>query len=209
MTIVYPLTIPGDFISNILWREVHTVGRSVSPFTASIQKQVFRGQYWAASITWAPLNSDEGEELGAILSALFGPEGTCVIPDVMNPTPRGAASDVTLQTALAVDGGDQVGRVLNIKNAPPSITNYLIAGDKIQIGPNTRPRLYKVLQPVNTQVDGTAQISLWPNLKPNFNNDPVSIVNPLGFFELVDNRLEYSVESPDIFSYAHDFRESF
>ena len=209
MTITYPVQLPEDLFGQFAFNEVNTVAVNASAFTGRRNKQVYSGgQYWRLRVAFVRMNRDEAEDIGAILSSLKGAEGTCTIVEVMNSVPRGAAAlDPGTPT---VNGGGQVGSVLEIKDAPVSVTDYLVRGDRIQVGPNTRPRLYKVLENVTTDVAGTASITVWPTLRSTevIDDDPIFILSPKGWFEMEGNNFEYLEDAPGLYTIRVEFVEA-
>ncbi len=208
MTITYPLAIPSDLISQIIYIQVNKTGVVASAFTGSEEKQVFEGQWWIAQVAFANLTRDDAEDLLGTLAALRGRQGTCILTDVVNASPRGAAKDVP--SSPRIDGSDQQGGTVKIKSGPASTVSWLRRGDRIQIGPDTRPRYHVVLEDATTDGSGKATLSIWPLLKaPVVDNDPVAYTNPKGLFELDSNQLEYTITSPTIYQISASFREAF
>lgn len=207
MTITYPIGLPSNLFGQAVITEVNTVGRNISPFTGRRNKQIFPGQYWIATYSLIKMNREEAEDFGAVISSLGGSQGSCTIVDVMNTTPRGNAK---LDPGNpSVSGGDQTGNTLNIKGCPTEVSQFLVRGDRIQVGPNDRPRLYKVLETIDTDIAGTATLTVWPYLRePVIDDDPIFIFNPKGWFELDENNFDYGIESPDLYTMRLAFVET-
>ena len=208
MTITFPIVIPIDFVDQATFREVNLTGFNDSIFTGSREKQAYEGGWWTVDVRWAELSAVEGEDLGAILSALRGAEGTCTLIDFLNRAPRGEAA--TNPGTPSVNGAGQFGYTVDIKGGPSSVTNWLLRGSRIQIGPDTRPRLYKVLTDVSTDIAGEATIDIWPALKsPVLDSDPVVLTNPKLLLEMVENDMSFDIRAPELYRYRMQFRESF
>lgn len=208
MTVTFPVVIPIDYIDQATFRESNLTGFNDSIFTGSREKQIFEGGWWNVDVRWAELSVEEAEDLGAILSSLRGAEGTCTLIDFLNRTPRGEAA--SSPGTPSVNGAGQIGYAVNIKGGPISVTNWLLRGSRIQIGPDTRPRLHKVLTDVSTDVSGEATIDIWPALKaPVLDSDPISLTNPKLLLEMVDNDMSFDLRPPGLYRYRMQFRESF
>lgn len=206
MAITYPVALPDDLFGQMAISENNTVGVNTSTFTGRTNKQVFSGEFWVATITFVRLDVSLVGQIEAHLSSLRGMQGECTIGDVLHSTPRGEARLVA--GTPTVNGPGQAGYVLNVKEAPVSVTNYLLPGDRIQIGPSDRPRLHKILEPVDTSVAGTFSVTVWPILRNPIDDDPIFVLNPRGWFELTSNNLEYVADSPNIIDLRAQFKES-
>lgn len=206
MTITYPVALPNDLFGQFAIREANTVAVNTSAFTGSENKQVFEGEYWNLVATFVRLNHAEFGAVNAVLSSLRGRLGTCTIGDVLHSTPRGNAR--LLPGTPAVSGSGQTGYVLEVKDMPVSVTDYLLPGDRIQIGPSDRPRLHQVLTAVDSSVAGTAAVDVWPILRQPIDNDPIFVLSPRGWFTMVTNSLEYIEDSPDLYTLRAAFKEA-
>lgn len=206
MTITYPVPLPDDLFGQFAIREKNTVGINTSAFTLRRNKQIYTGECWIYSASFVRLSAAEAGEIEGILSSLRGAQGECTIGDVLHATPRGEAR--LNPGTPTISGSGQKGYTLNIKECPISILNYLMAGDRIQIGPPDRPRLHKVLTNVDTDVAGTCTLDLWPILRNPIDDDPVFVLNPRGWFEMQGNDLEYLEDSPDLVTLNASFVES-
>lgn len=199
MTITYPLDTPAGLgIRNVTWKAINAVAVSASPFT--YRQQVFQhpGQRWEAAVSIPPLTRDEAEQWVAFLVSLKGQVGTFMLPDPSNQTPRGAASS-TPGTPL-VDGADQTGAELEIDGAPSSVSNYLRAGDVIQVNTASSSTFHKVLVDVTTDGTGSATLDIWPNINNAHPDDTTVIVSDAkGLFRLSENMTEWSVNEAQVY----------
>lgn len=203
MTISYPISLPAAFAySKITIRAANTVGESVSPFSAEQQLYVHQGQWWEADVKLPVMKLSDAEDvLGAFLS-LRGKEGSFLLPAV-NTTPRGAGGGTPV-----VDGASQTGHTLAIRGGPLSTSNWLKAGDWIQLGSGSSTRLHKVL--VNASTDGTGKTTLdiWPRHRSSpADGASVTISACKGLFQLSSNVTEYSVEAAMRYGFAFGCRE--
>jgi hypothetical protein len=111
--------------------------------------------------------------------------------DPVNTQPRGVASGTPL-----VDGAGQTGNQLNTKGWTPNITGILRAGDWVQLGTGATSRLYKVLDDVNSNANGEATLTLFPNLRSSpANNAALTISSPKGVWRLAANDVGYDIQT--------------
>lgn len=203
MAISYPITLPAAFVAaRTVIRQNNTVGESVSPFSAEQQLYVHQGQYWEADIKLPPMARDDAEDvLGALLS-LRGKEGSFLLP-APNATPRGAGGGTPL-----VDGASQTGLTLAVKGGPLSTTNWLKAGDWIQLGSGSSTRLHKVLVNADTDGAGKTTLDIWPRHRSSpADSAAVTISNCKGLFQLSSNSFEYEIGAAMIYGFALAARE--
>jgi len=192
MPITYPLNTPQSIgIENITLRQVNAVSVSRSPFTYDEQVFQYEGQRWEVDVTVATSLRDLAEPWVAFLSALQGQKGTFRLGDPNGVEPRGVASG-----SPVVDGSNQSGDTLDIKGATGSVTGWLLAGDYIQVG----NRLYKVLEDVDTNSDGTASLIVWPNVRFD-TDDGIQVItsNTKGLFRLGSNVNSWSINSSNAY----------
>lgn len=198
--ITYPLTPPASPAPrHFRLSRSAVVGVHTSPFTLSEQVQRHAGQRWGLSVSLPPMKRDAAEEWIAFLVALNGIEGTFVMGDPAGAAPRGVATGTPL-----VDGGGQTGGVLNTKGWTASQTGILKAGDWIQLGSASAPRLHKVLTDADSDGAGLASLDIWPNLRASpADNDPITISSAKGLFRLAGNDQEWPVD--EALFYGIDF----
>ncbi len=195
MSLVYPIALPLELFSTTQWLTDTATSVSTSQFTFAGQKQVFPGTRWKADVGFPTLNVEDAAPLAGFVAALNGKEGSFLLGNPAKPSPAGAASEVA--SSPVVDGADQTGNQLLIKNAPASIANWLVLGDLFQIGPSSRARLHIITQSASTTPTGTATLCIWPNLKrPTLDGDPISYTSPHGLFALDTNRPGWDVSAP-------------
>lgn len=196
MAITYPLSLPTvSGIRSIVLRTKNTVGLSQSPFTFKQQVVSYGGQAWEADITLPPMVRDDAEEWVSFLVQLKGIEGTFLLGDPSGATPRGSAS--TTPGTPVVNGAGQIGAVLNISGAPASASNYLKAGDYIQLGSGSGAKLHKVLKNVDTNASGEAALDIYPSMRSSPSADApansVVVSNAKGLFRLSSNETQWSI----------------
>lgn len=198
MSINYPLSLPQtNAIRSIELRTINAVAYSRSPFTFSGQVHAYSGQMWQADVTLKPMRRSDAEEWISWLVSLKGQFGTFYLGDPLACTPRGSARDAD---TITVDGATTSGNTIDIQSAPVSTTNYLKAGDYMQIGTGTSRQLFKVLQNVSTDSSGTATVDVWPNVRTSIaDSASVTVQSTQGLFRLASNETSWSVNEASIY----------
>lgn len=207
MTVVNTgLTMPLAKFAQIRIREVVKASVSESSFDSSVQIQIFDGDYWGGTFQYPKFERENGEIASAFLSKLRGPSGTFLLPDTSNALPRGTAA--TVASSPVLDGGGQIGQSPIVRGAALSQTGWLLAGDMIQIGPDSRAHFHKVLDNVDTDSSGDATINIWPPLRhPNIDGDPIITENPKCLFFLTETSRERILRPPFRYDIKFDCRE--
>jgi hypothetical protein len=199
MAISYPLTLPTHTgISQIELTAMNAVVYSRSPFTFAGQVHAYAGQTWQADVSLPPMNDRaDAERWIAWIVSLKGQLGTFKLGDPLAATPRGSARDAD---TILVDGAVSSGGSIGINSAPASQTNYLMAGDYVQIGAGVNQQLLKVLQNVSTDGSGAATLDVWPNVRSSIGNaTSVKVQNTTGLFRLSSNDQSWSVNSASVY----------
>jgi len=199
MAITYPLSLPTVAgIAQIRISARNAVAVSSSPFTYKQQVMQHQGARWEAEITLPPTQRADAEEWIAFLFALQGQYGTFLLGDPLGATPRGSAA-TTPGTPL-VNGASQTGSTLAIDGLPISATNYLRAGDYIQLGSSSSSRLHKVLENASSNGSGEATLSIWPPLRESpSDNAAVTVSNTKGVFRLATPDASFSINEASFY----------
>ena len=198
MAINYPISLPTHTgIAQIELRTINAVAYSRSPFTFSGQVHAYAGQMWQADVTLPPMKRDDAEQWVAWLISLKGQLGTFYLGDPNATTPRGSARDAD---TITVNGATTSGSTIDIQSAPLSQTDYLKAGDYMQVGSGTSRQLFKVLQNVSTDGTGSATVDVWPNVRTSIaDNAPVTVQSAQGLFRLSSNETSWSVNEASVY----------
>lgn len=198
MAISYPLSLPTTIgIAQIELRAVNAVAYSRSPFTFAGQAHEYAGKMWQADVTLPPMKRDLAEAWIAFLMSLKGQRGTFFLNDPAAVTPIGSARN---SDTVTINGSTTSGNTLDIQSAPVSTTDYLKAGDYMQIGSGTSRQLFKVLTDVDTDSSGTATVDVWPNVRTSIaDNAPVTFESAKGVFRLASNETSWSVNEASIY----------
>lgn len=194
MTITYPLALPSvKGIANIRMMARNVTAMSRSPFALSAQIHRWSGQAWEADISLPPMQRADAEAWLTFLLKLKGRYGTFLLSDPNGATPRGSAA--TAPGTPRVAGAGQTGGSLDIDGLPTSATNYLLAGDYIQLGTGSSTRLYKVLNNVSSDGSGAATLDIWPDLRVTpGDNDTVVVSNAKGLFRLSNSDQDWTID---------------
>jgi len=198
MAITYPLTLPTHTgIASIELRAMNAVAYSRSPFTFAGQVHAYTGKAWQADISLPAMKRSDAEQWVAWLISLKGQLGTFYLGDPLATTPLGSARN---SDGILVDGAVSSGDTIDIDGAPTSQTDYLKAGDYLQIGTGTSRQLFKVLADVDTDGTGSATVDVWPNVRTTIaDNASVTVESTQGIFRLASNEQAYSINEASIY----------
>lgn len=198
MSISYPLTLPiHTGITSIEFRAINAVAYSRSPFTFAGQAHEYAGKMWQADVTLPPMARADAERWVAWLVSLKGQLGTFYLGDPLATTPLGSGRD---SDTVLVNGAVSSGNTIAIDSAPLSTTDFLKAGDYMQIGSGTSRQLFKVLNDVDTDGTGAATVDVWPNVRTSIaDNASVTLESTQGVFRLASNETSWSVNQASLY----------
>lgn len=196
MAITYPLTLPTvTGVRNITIRTINSVSYSRSPFTFAGQAQAFSGQMWAADVSLPPMKREDAAVWVSWLTSLRGQYGTFLMGDPLCATALGEAGGVPVAS-----GVNTAGETLNIAGATASQTDWLKAGDYVQIGSGSNASLHQVLEDVDTDASGNGTLSLWPHTRSDLAaGTALTVSNPVGRWRLDNNQSERSVSEASVY----------
>lgn len=208
--ITYPLTPPaisGLGPQDFTMSEVNVVGETESPFTLSQQEQQWLGQMLRIEANLPPMLYAQAEQWISFLGALFGKFGTFLMGDYNRLTPQGPMSGAPVSSGGANTPGLNQ---LNVRAASPSITNWAVAGDYIQLTVSGSPqRIYKVLQNVSTDGSGNVTLPIFPNIRENIpDGTTILTTNCKGTFRLQDNTLSWKVDKNKVYTVSFKAKEA-
>jgi hypothetical protein len=207
MAITFPIDVPLEEFAEADFEKVDVVTLQRATFTGKDRVQEFDGDYWTVSLVYRNLSPEFGRPVSAFIASLRSAAGTFVVRFPGYGQPRGNARNTPVSPL--VNGNGQAGnRTLNVKNATPSMQDWLLAGDIIQVGPDTRPHWHEVLQDVDTDGSGNAVIEVWPSLRSTtVNNDPIVLNEPRGLCRMTSS-VRYPIEPPVLYDFTIQARES-
>ena len=99
-----------------------------------------------------------------------------------------------------VNGASQTGDELIIDGIPTSGSDYLKAGDYIQLGSGATATLHKVLEDVAIDGSGGATLNLWPGIRtaPS-DNATVTVSAAKGVFRLAANETSWDINNASLY----------
>jgi hypothetical protein len=182
-------------IRNITFRMASQNFITTSPFTFQQQVLNHAGRRWEVDVDLPPMKHSDARIWIAWLAKLDGALNTFNLGDPLGATAQGSAGGTPV-----VNGSSQTGSSLNIDGCTTNTTNWLKAGDYIQLGTGADARLFMVKDNVNTNSSGQATLSLWPNITTApANNQSVIVSNPQAAFRLSNNVSTWSVNEASIY----------
>lgn len=203
MPVSYPITLPSSpTLRGITIRKRSVVGMDSSPFTLQQQSYAWRGQLWLASCRLPPMARASAEAWVAALVSLNGQEGSFLLGDTANTSPRGAGTGTPL-----VKGGGQTGYDLVTDGWTAGVTGILKAGDWLQLGSGSTAHLYKVMSDANSNGSGEATLTLWPALRSSpADNAALVVSSPKGRFMLAQD-VEWDIDEMKVYGLSFEAME--
>ena len=182
-------------IQSAVFRMASRNAISTSPFTFAQQVISHQGQRWEVDVTLPPMKHADARIWLAWLAKLDGALNTFNLGDPLGATPQGSAGGAPL-----VAGANQTGSSLNVDGCSASQTNWLKAGDYIQLGTAGSAKLHMVTDNVNTNGSGAATINVWPAIRvaPS-DNASVILTNTVGTFRLSSDMSTWSADQASIY----------
>lgn len=175
MAVTYPLAFPSRNPTAFTLRQRKVVGRSMAPTTGVAQRYEWQGEWWEAMLDLGTQTRANGEVFAAWLTSLRGAVGTFLMGDPLSAVPRGSAG-VTPGTPVVSGAHSALSRTLAISTGLGTVSNYLRAGDYVQLGSGSTTRLHKVLQDASL-VAGAATLDIWPALRAAYSNGTTIVVS--------------------------------
>ncbi len=186
MAITFPLDVPLEFVQEVNFDLETASAYAKSSFTRRIVTQEYEGDAWTLTLGYRGLTREKAQPVLAFKDSLRGPIGTFVMKFPGYDAPLGAAKNVA--SSPSVNGSGQAGsKTLTIGSATPSVEDWLLEGDIIQVGPASRPHWHRVLTNVDTDSSGEATIDVAPRIREDtLDGDLISYTSPLCLFRLVE-----------------------
>jgi len=195
MSINYPLSLPTNTrIRSVELTAINAVAYSKSPFTFAGQAHAYSGQTWQADVTLPAMKRADAEQWIAFLVSLRGQFGTFLLGDPSASSPRGISGSF-LGTPVITN---QTGGTISVTGASSSKSNWLLAGDYIQIGTANDATLHKVLQNASTDASGAVTLEVWPHVRGT-RSGSIAVSNTVGNFRLSSNQQSWSVNEASIY----------
>jgi len=204
MAISYPrsfLTHTG--VAQIDLRAKNAVAYSRSPFTFAGQSHAYSGQSWEADVSLPPMKRADAEQWVAWLVSLRGQFGTFLLGDPIACTPRGLASTFPGTPVIT----SQTGGTIAVTGASNNKSNWLLAGDYIQIGSGADATLHKVLENASTNASGQTSLEVWPHVRGT-RTESITLSNAVGKFRLMTNETNWSINNASIYGISFSAMEA-
>lgn len=196
MAISYPLSLPTvTGFASIQMRAIRASVISMSPFSFKQQTLNYSGGRWEADITLPPMDKDRARQWLGFLVALDGVKGTFLMGDPDGELPLGHAGGTPL-----VKGADQTGSTLQIDGATANKSQWLRAGDYIQLGSGSTSTLHMVQQDAASDASGNVTLEIFPGVRTAPADDAaVTVQGCKGLFRLADPNTTFSIQSAAIY----------
>lgn len=166
-----------------------------SPFTFHQQVLNHAGRRWEIDVRLKPLRHANARVWLSWLAKLDGQLHTFSIGDPLGCRAQGEAGGTPL-----VNGADQTGSSLIIDGATATQTDWLKAGDYIQMGTGVDARLYMVTDDVDTGAGGAATVNVWPDITTApADNAAIVVSDTVGAFRLSGNVSTWSTDQAAIY----------
>jgi hypothetical protein len=162
------------------------------------------GQRFKIVFDYAPLPRDKFTEIWAFLIKQRGRFGRFTIA-LPNQEPRGSLATATgqqLKIKTAVEKGNQI----TIKNFQANQTGVIKAGDYFCIGTNSKT--YIACQDYNSDANGEATITTYPNLTNSTSVDDLVYFKPVFTVSLINDELTCNVPNTNNANFSVEFIES-
>ena len=187
----YPLTLPtatGVITQN--FSLTRAVAVTTSPFTFQTQVPQHQGEFWRTVISLPPMLRANANIWLSFLLQLRGRRGTFKIGDQDAKTITGVATGT-----IRVNGASQTGNQVALDGFANNTNNVFKAGDYIQIG----SYLYMVIEDVNSNGSGEANVKIEPALRSNIEtiNDDTTFIysNTTTLMRLDTNELGWQTDN--------------
>ena len=177
-----------------------TVAVSTSPFTGQQQVQDWQASWLEASVSMPPMTYHQALPWIAFMLELRGQACAFQIGDPHSLVPQGSAAGTPL-----VNSAGQTGYLLTTKGWTANAQNVLLPGDWVQLG----YRLYRNLDPVNTDASGNATLTLWPQIRESpADATPLTLNATTGLFRLAGNQRKWSAGEARVYGFEFQIREA-
>jgi hypothetical protein len=178
-----------------------------SPFTGQTQAQQWPGaDSWTGTLTLPPLTQDQADDWISFVMELRGMAYAFQVGDPMKRTPRGSVTSSSVPVVDMSTAGMNIAgaQTLYTRGWATNAFGLLLPGDYMQVG----YRLHRVLDRVNSDANGKAQISVWPSLREQPTDaEPIVLNNPVGLFRLASNKRTWSADATLLTSLSFTIQE--
>lgn len=188
------------------WRLVSNNLVFQSPLTGGLQTAGLPGARWGFTIEFPRLLESDAALLEAFLVSLRGQENRFRYHNPSRPEVRGVGGGTGVGGVPDVEGGGQTGTSLNVRNATPSKTGWLLPGDYFSVN----GELKMVTANVNSNALGQATIMFEPALRASpVDTAPITLSKPTAVFILANPEAEWDVVPKPITEFTIEAVEFF
>lgn len=202
----YPLTVPSSpYYQKSTWALQRKTALSVSPFSGAQQIFEYDFALWSATMSLPPMLRSDAANWQAFILKLHGRKGTFLLGDPDARTPRGTISGgVTLGAGVAVGA-----YTIAISTSQNSLANAFRAGDYIQLGSAATSKLHMIVDDVNTDSSGNADINIEPAIKTSeASGGTVVYTNPKGLFRMESPMIDWDADEVSKYGITFDAMEA-
>lgn len=187
----------------------NAVAISQSPFTFATQVHSYAGQMWQANVSIPPVRRELSEPWVAFLVALRGPVNKFLLGDPLGAEPRGSVSGDTVLVRNDEGGNLKDATTVRVDGFTAGQTGLLLPGDYIQLGSASTATLHKVLNSVDSDGSGIAEIDIWPYLRRDLiDNESVTYTNAQGLFRLAAGQQSWSINNSNAYGISFQAMEA-
>ena len=197
----YPLSVPtSPYYSKSSWALQRKTALSVSPFSGAQQVFEYDFALWSVTLTLPPMKRSDAANWQAFILKLHGRKGTFLLGDPDARKPRG-----TISGAVTVGANYSVGAfTISISTSQNSLANAFRAGDYIQLGSSGTSKLHMIVDDVNTDSSGNADINIEPPIKTAGSlGDTVVYENAKCLFRMQNPQIDWDAD--DVGKYGIQF----
>ena len=177
---------PNPGMRSVEFNYTDAVAIARSPFTGQTQSKQWAGaDVLSGTMTLPSRTQVQADAWICFLMQLRGMANAFQIGDPFKCKPAGNPAGSVPVVDMSITGTNLPGsQTLYTRGWPASTNGLLLQGDWIQVG----YRLHRVLDIVNSDASGKAQLAVWPSLR-EFPTDGESVIynNPVGLFRLGSN----------------------
>jgi len=202
----YPLTVPSSpYYQKSTWALQRKTALSVSPFSGAQQIFEYDFALWSATMSLPPMLRSDAANWQAFILKLHGRKGTFLLGDPDARTPRGTISGgVTLGASISVGA-----YTIAISTSQNSLANAFRAGDYIQLGSAATSKLHMIVDDVNTDSSGNADINIEPAIKTaEASGETVVYTNPKGLFRMESPMIDWDADEVSKYGITFDAMEA-
>jgi hypothetical protein len=182
------------------WTATDIAAVANAPFTGAQQVQSWQAAYLSGTVTMPPMKRNQANAWIAFILECQGQSNSFFIGDSLGAVPQGSALGVP-----TTSGSVQNGFALTTGGWTPNEPGVLLPGDYLQIG----LRLFRCITPANSDENGNATFSIWPQVRePMPNGTPIILTDAQGLFRLASNARQWNASYLTTYGMSFQIREA-